>query len=267
MYRIVVTIFTTSLTFTNYAFCPHSVVMCFVWISEQTAIISLYSINWLVFVTETECVYCAVRTGYPSTIYVKSSLWRNDAVRVTVVTVVDQLLIFCVSVPFLAENFDVSEERTASFLRLSEPPSGVCGDSVIFAIRRGSHLYSFTLKIDAVRFFETSLHLITTLCRNRKEDVQRVWLKSSTETDCDFRLNPSTRCWVYVAAVACFGELLQMVGESEENIFFKVLLFELCRHSSPVWQGELLMFWNFSYIVWFRVRESTLWHAMRDSLF
>ena len=37
--------------------------MCFVWISEQTAIISLYSINWLVFITETESVYCAVRTG------------------------------------------------------------------------------------------------------------------------------------------------------------------------------------------------------------
>jgi hypothetical protein len=36
--------------------------MCFVWISEQTAIISLYSINWLVCITETECVYCAVRT-------------------------------------------------------------------------------------------------------------------------------------------------------------------------------------------------------------
>ena len=30
--------------------------MCFVWISEQTAIISLYSINWLVFITDTECV-------------------------------------------------------------------------------------------------------------------------------------------------------------------------------------------------------------------
>jgi hypothetical protein len=43
-------------------FCPHSVFMCFVCISEQTAIISLYSINWLVFITETECVYCAVRT-------------------------------------------------------------------------------------------------------------------------------------------------------------------------------------------------------------
>ena len=37
--------------------------MCFVWISEQTAIISLYNINWLVFITETESVYCAVRTG------------------------------------------------------------------------------------------------------------------------------------------------------------------------------------------------------------
>ena len=41
-----------------------AVFMCFVWISEQTAIISLYSINWLVFVTETESVYCAVRTGF-----------------------------------------------------------------------------------------------------------------------------------------------------------------------------------------------------------
>jgi hypothetical protein len=36
--------------------CSHSVFMCFVWIWEQTAIISLYSINWLVFITETECL-------------------------------------------------------------------------------------------------------------------------------------------------------------------------------------------------------------------
>ena len=63
-YRTVVTICTTSLTFSNSTFCPHSVFMCFVWICEQTAIISLYNINWLVFITETECVYCAVRTGY-----------------------------------------------------------------------------------------------------------------------------------------------------------------------------------------------------------
>ena len=62
MYRTVVTICTASLTFTNSTSCPHSVLICLVWIWEQTAIVSLYSINWLVFITE-ECVYCAVRTG------------------------------------------------------------------------------------------------------------------------------------------------------------------------------------------------------------
>jgi len=44
---------TTSLTFSNSTFFPHSVFMCFVWIWEQTAIISLYSLNWLVFIIET----------------------------------------------------------------------------------------------------------------------------------------------------------------------------------------------------------------------
>jgi hypothetical protein len=52
------------------------VFMCFVWISEQTAIISLYSINWLVFITETECVYCAVRAGSLNWINVNISLQR-----------------------------------------------------------------------------------------------------------------------------------------------------------------------------------------------
>jgi len=52
MYRTVVTVCTTSLTFNNSTFCAHSVFMCFVWIWEKTAIISLYNINWLVFMTE-----------------------------------------------------------------------------------------------------------------------------------------------------------------------------------------------------------------------
>jgi hypothetical protein len=43
--------------------------MCFVWISEQTAVISVYSINWLVFITEVESVYWAVRT---------ESLYKTD---------------------------------------------------------------------------------------------------------------------------------------------------------------------------------------------
>ena len=49
------------LTFRNSNFCPHSLFTHFAWISEQTAITSLYTINWLVFIKETESVYCAVR--------------------------------------------------------------------------------------------------------------------------------------------------------------------------------------------------------------
>jgi hypothetical protein len=58
------------------AFCPHSV---FVWIWEQTAIISLYSINWLVFITETECVYCTVRSAH--TVYLCFVwIWEQTAI-------------------------------------------------------------------------------------------------------------------------------------------------------------------------------------------
>ena len=49
---------TTSWTFNKFTF------MCFVWIWEQTAIISLYSIDWLLFITEAESVYCAVRSTF-----------------------------------------------------------------------------------------------------------------------------------------------------------------------------------------------------------
>jgi hypothetical protein len=48
--------------------------MCFAWISEQTAIISLYDINWLLFITEAESVYCAVRTGYLNQTVIDSPL-------------------------------------------------------------------------------------------------------------------------------------------------------------------------------------------------
>jgi hypothetical protein len=65
-------------TFANSPFCPHSVFMCFVWIWEQTAIISLYNINWLVCITETECVHCAVRTGSLYIIQVTCFVWLSE---------------------------------------------------------------------------------------------------------------------------------------------------------------------------------------------
>ena len=53
-----------ALAFNNSTFYRHIEFICFVWIWKQTAIISLYSIDLLVFVTETECVYCAVRSTF-----------------------------------------------------------------------------------------------------------------------------------------------------------------------------------------------------------
>jgi len=41
-------------------FCSHNTFIC-VWISEQTAIISLHNIDYLVFIAEKQGVYCAVR--------------------------------------------------------------------------------------------------------------------------------------------------------------------------------------------------------------
>jgi len=41
----------------------HTVFMCFVFIWEQTATCATYSTNWLVFITEINSVYSAVRTG------------------------------------------------------------------------------------------------------------------------------------------------------------------------------------------------------------
>jgi hypothetical protein len=43
-------------TFTNPKCCPHSLFICFVWIWEQTAIISLYIISWPVFTTDALCL-------------------------------------------------------------------------------------------------------------------------------------------------------------------------------------------------------------------
>jgi len=70
--------YTTSLTFNNSTFCPYSVFMCFVWNWEETAIISLYSINWRVFITQTECVYSAVRTESLNILQVTTSVYRVE---------------------------------------------------------------------------------------------------------------------------------------------------------------------------------------------
>ena len=42
----------------------HTVYLCVLCGSENRPIISLYSINWLIFIAETECVYWAVRSAH-----------------------------------------------------------------------------------------------------------------------------------------------------------------------------------------------------------
>ena len=57
-------------------FCPHSALTCSQSLLEQTATCATYSINWLAFITETESVYSAVRTGALNIIEVNTILWR-----------------------------------------------------------------------------------------------------------------------------------------------------------------------------------------------
>jgi len=52
-----------SLTLKHAEAFQRSEFMYFIWFSEQTVIISPYSINLLVFITKTEWVYCAVRSA------------------------------------------------------------------------------------------------------------------------------------------------------------------------------------------------------------
>jgi hypothetical protein len=55
------TLYTTRFNNTNFTFCSQNVFMLSVFISKQTAIISIYSTDWLAFKPEAESVYCAVR--------------------------------------------------------------------------------------------------------------------------------------------------------------------------------------------------------------
>jgi hypothetical protein len=56
--------------------CPQVVFVCLVWMSDQTAFISLFCINGLVFTIETKRVFCAVRDEYLNVVQVNASIYR-----------------------------------------------------------------------------------------------------------------------------------------------------------------------------------------------
>jgi hypothetical protein len=64
MYRTVVTICTAKFGIQQFLLSAHTLYLCVLCGSQnKQQFFPLYNINWLVFITETVCVYCAVRTG------------------------------------------------------------------------------------------------------------------------------------------------------------------------------------------------------------
>jgi hypothetical protein len=114
----VLSICTTSLSFNNSTFCPHSAFVCFMWICEQTAIISLHSINWLHFVTETECIYCTVRTGSLYVIHVHPLMsighymYHQFNIHNFYVLPIECIDVFCVYLRTNSDYFPIQHELT-----------------------------------------------------------------------------------------------------------------------------------------------------------
>ena len=77
--QLLVTWCTSSWTLNSFAFYPQSEFIRFIRISEQRKNILLH--HWLiVFITETECVYCSIRTKYLTVIQVRIRVGRVNVV-------------------------------------------------------------------------------------------------------------------------------------------------------------------------------------------
>ena len=164
-----VTICTASLTFSNSKFCPHCVFMCSVWIWEQTAIISLYSVNWLVCVTETECVYCAVRTGslYTTSLTFSNSKFCPHSVFMCSVWISEQIAIISLYII----NWLVCITET---------------ESVYCAVRTGS-LYTASLTFSNSKFCPHSVFMCSVRISEQIAIISLYninWLVCITETEC-----------------------------------------------------------------------------------
>jgi len=140
-------------------FSPHNVFMCFVWIWEQTAIISLYNNEWLVFITETECVYCAVR----STFYILPT---------------QCIYVFCVDLRTNGDYFTVHHWLVGFYNR-----DGVCLLRGTFYILHSAH----TVYLSVLCGSENKRRLFN--CTALTD-----WLVFITETECVYWAVRSTFC-------------------------------------------------------------------------
>ena len=120
-----VTTRTTSLTFNNSTFCPHSVIVCFVWIWEQTAIISLYSINWLVLYNTDLTLYSSVGTICTTSLTFKNSTFCPLSVFMCFVWIWEQTAI----ISLYSKNWLVLYNTD---LTLYSPVGTICTTSLTF---------------------------------------------------------------------------------------------------------------------------------------
>jgi hypothetical protein len=144
-----------SLTVNNSAFCRHSVLMCFVWIWEETTIISLYSINWLVFITESESVIAryelnakicyklnSVYTVLPSkhSIHPKNSV---SALCITLPTYLPPTLYLHCRTLFLACSPPLPDGRSGTAGKSPHPQNIMC----IFCQYMAGSFYSYSSRV------------------------------------------------------------------------------------------------------------------------
>jgi hypothetical protein len=62
--KLVITFCTAQFNITNILRSAHTLYLCVLYVSQQTSIISLHSINWLIFITGRDWAYWAVRAEY-----------------------------------------------------------------------------------------------------------------------------------------------------------------------------------------------------------
>jgi hypothetical protein len=141
--------------------------MCFVWISEQTAIISLYNINWVVCITETECVYCAVWTGSLYIIQIMCFVWISEQTAIIstykinwLVFIMETDCVFCEVLPQLLYiiyiNFKlqiINASRTSSVLQrgILQYKSLILNASVTFRYPTGCMLPNNQTQLPCIR--------------------------------------------------------------------------------------------------------------------
>ena len=65
-----------SSTFRNSKFCIQRAFMCSVWVPVKRVVTTQCYIKWLVFITKTDCVYCAVRPEFLDIIEVSFRFYR-----------------------------------------------------------------------------------------------------------------------------------------------------------------------------------------------